>query len=91
MSDKKQVFKAAQSTNNMPTVQEQTEALASQLLVIKDCVTPKAIEKVANVTGYSTKTVGRYLDGKIGILHRGEIIYSALLKEVNKKNKVIAA
>lgn len=76
--------KMEQSKVKAPTVQDLKDELSVLLKGIADSVTEKMIERAADKTGISTWSVKRYLKGEIGYVQRGEKIYKALLKEIEK-------
>jgi len=74
----------AQIKVKAPTVSELKKELAKKLVSIKPSVTEKMIEKAADKCGISTYAVKEYLKGKVGFVQRGERIFSALQKEIEK-------
>lgn len=73
---------SVQSTAKIPTVQDRKDAVAIQLLEIKDSVTPEMLEKAARRLGIIPKTAKEYLNGRVAFLHRGEMLLSTLRKEL---------
>lgn len=74
----------AQIKVKAPTVADLKRELAKKLTGIKPSVTEKMIEKAADKCGISIYAVKEYLKGKVGFVQRGERIYSALQKEIEK-------
>lgn len=73
-----------QSKAKTPTVDDLKKEVAQLLQGIKGSVTEKMIERASDKTGISTWSVKRYLKGEVGYVQRGERIYKALLKEIEK-------
>lgn len=74
--------KTTQSTTKLPTVQDRKEALAQKLGEIKESVTPDMIEKAAKKAGVTPRTAREYIKGSVAFLHRGEVLYNTLMKEL---------
>jgi hypothetical protein len=79
---KMQTTKAAQSTTNIPTVQERIAEVAQKLVAIKESATTDAIERAAEKVGISTRTAKEYLKGNVAFLHRGNKLYKELVKNI---------
>lgn len=73
-----------QSKPNTPTVQDRKNEVAVLLQGIKASVTERMIERAGEAAGISTWSVKRYLKGEVAYVQRGERIYKALLKEIEK-------